>query len=76
MPANGRFVDDVTIPDDTPILGGTSFTKTWLVENNGNVPWGAGFQLVHVAGSPMTTITTIPLTPPPTPPPPPHLKTK
>jgi hypothetical protein len=63
MPANGRFVDDITIPDDTPILGGTSFTKTWLVENNGNVPWGAGFQLVHVAGSPMTTVTTLPLPP-------------
>lgn len=61
MPANGRFVDDVTIPDDTPILGGTSFTKTWLVENNGDVPWGAGFQLVHTGGSPMTSVTALPL---------------
>ncbi len=63
MPANGRFVDDVTIPDDTPILGGTLFTKTWLVENNGNVPWSAGFQLVNTGGNPMTTVTAMTLPP-------------
>lgn len=60
---NGRFVADVTIPDDTPIAGGTTFTKTWRVQNNGTQPWGAGFRFVFVKGSPMTTTTALPLPP-------------
>lgn len=61
MAANGRFVQDVTIPDDTRITMGSSFTKTWLVQNNGDVPWGAGFAFVWVNGEAMTTQTRVPL---------------
>jgi hypothetical protein len=61
MAVNGRYLEDVTIPDDTPILAGTSFTKTWRVENNGDVAWGSGFYLVFVNGTAMTTVTRIPL---------------
>jgi len=48
--ADGRFLADITIPDDTHLQAGQTFTKTWLVENNGSIPWGEGFQLVHVDG--------------------------
>lgn len=50
LQANGRFLTDVTIPDDTHLVAGQTFTKTWLVENSGSVSWGEGFQLVHVEG--------------------------
>jgi uncharacterized protein affecting Mg2+/Co2+ transport len=51
---NLAFVADVTIPDDTRIPGGTTFTKTWRVRNTGNVAWTNGFKLVHVKGEAMT----------------------
>ncbi len=59
--ASAQFVRDVTIPDDTELPGGTPFVKTWLLENNGDVPWGAGYTLYHVSGVPMTNRTSIPL---------------
>jgi hypothetical protein len=61
MVVNGRYLEDVTIPDDTPVLAGTTFTKTWRVENNGDVAWGIGFHLVFVNGTAMTTVTRVPL---------------
>lgn len=61
--ANGRFVKDVTIPDDTPFFVGDPFTKTWVVQNNGTVPWTNGFFFVNVGGSPMSGQTRIPLLP-------------
>jgi hypothetical protein len=51
--SNGRFVKDVTIPDDTPIAVNKNFVKTWRVQNNGDLPWRAGYQIVHVGGTPM-----------------------
>ncbi|MBK8984723.1 MAG: C39 family peptidase [Chloroflexi bacterium] len=59
--ANGRFLRDVTILDDTVITSGAVFNKTWLVENSGRVAWGSGYRLVHVAGQPMTAVTSHPL---------------
>jgi hypothetical protein len=34
------FVSDVTIPDDTVLNAGASFTKTWRVRNDGSCTWG------------------------------------
>jgi hypothetical protein len=48
--ANGRFVADVNVPDDTRFTAGAKFTKTWHVQNNGAVAWGNGFSLVLVSG--------------------------
>ncbi|MCA9935053.1 MAG: C39 family peptidase [Ardenticatenaceae bacterium] len=59
--ANGRFIRDVTIPDDMPITAGDTFTKTWGVENNGRAPWDAGYKLIHVGGTKMHTVTSVPL---------------
>lgn len=60
-PSNGMFVDDVTVPDDTRMAPGQTFTKTWRVRNNGRRPWGNGFRLVFVKGTPMTSQRSIPL---------------
>ncbi len=48
---NSRFVLDVTIPDDVKLTAGSKFTKTWRMENNGNVAWGPGFQAVFAGGN-------------------------
>ncbi len=53
-PSDGVYVADVTIPDDTRMLPGQVFTKTWRVKNTGERPWGNGFRLVFVKGTPMT----------------------
>ena len=43
---DGRFIEDVTIPDGTAVLAGSNFTKTWKVMNTGGVPWDGDFRLV------------------------------
>jgi hypothetical protein len=61
MAANAKFLEDVTIPDKTAILAGTAFTKTWLVQNNGDVAWTPGFQLVYDNGGNLASTSTVPL---------------
>ena len=41
-----RFVDDVTIPDGTPVRSGERITKTWRLENYGTCPWMEDFKVV------------------------------
>lgn len=41
------FLGDVTIPDNTRLSGGTAFTKTWRVRNDGTCSWGAGGFALH-----------------------------
>lgn len=41
------FVTDVTIPDNTNMVGGTKFTKTWRISNNGTCVWGPTYTLSH-----------------------------
>lgn len=48
-----RFVRDVTIPDDTQLLGGQPFTKRWLVVNTGTCTWGPEYRLAFVDGDPL-----------------------
>jgi hypothetical protein len=47
------FVSDVTIPDNTPVSPGQTFTKTWKVVNNGSCAWDAGFKFAFVSGDAM-----------------------
>jgi len=47
------FVSDVTIPDNTPVDPGESFTKTWKVKNAGSCAWDAGFKFAFVSGEAM-----------------------
>ncbi len=47
------FVSDVSIPDNTSMTSGQTFTKTWRVRNSGTCPWLAGFKLNFTSGEAM-----------------------
>jgi hypothetical protein len=47
------FVDDVTIEDGEKIVAGTTFDKTWRIQNSGCLSWDQGTRLVHVSGEQM-----------------------
>jgi hypothetical protein len=47
---SAAFVADVTIPDDTVLEAGQSFTKTWRLRNNGTSTWTADYKLVFSHG--------------------------
>jgi hypothetical protein len=47
------FVSDVSIPDNTPVTVGQSFTKTWKVKNTGSCAWDAGFKFAFTGGDAM-----------------------
>lgn len=47
------FVSDVTIPDNTAVTPGQTFTKTWKVRNTGTCAWDAGFRFAFVSGDAM-----------------------
>ena len=47
------FVSDVTIPDNTAVTVGQTFTKTWRVRNAGSCAWDAGFKFAFVSGDAM-----------------------
>jgi uncharacterized protein YkwD len=55
------FVTDVTIPDNTNMVGGTKFTKTWRISNNGTCVWGPTYTLNHYSDENLGLITTVPL---------------
>ncbi|HKY54652.1 MAG TPA: NBR1-Ig-like domain-containing protein, partial [Anaerolineales bacterium] len=48
-----RFVSDVTVPDNTTMTPGQTFTKTWKVLNAGTCAWDAGFKFAFVGGEQM-----------------------
>lgn len=47
------FVADVTIPDNTIISPGNSFTKTWRLKNSGSCSWTTNYKLVYSSGEQM-----------------------
>ncbi len=47
------FVTDVTVPDNTVISPGETFTKTWRVRNSGFCDWSADYALVFSSGDQM-----------------------
>ena len=46
-----RFVEDVTISDNSFATYGSSMDKQWLVENNGTCNWNAEYRLKHLGGA-------------------------
>jgi hypothetical protein len=52
-----RFVSDVTIPDNTQMDPGETFTKTWKVLNAGTCAWEAGFRFALTGGEAMGSST-------------------
>ena len=55
---NAIFANDVTIPDGTSIVAGTTFTKTWSIKNTGTCAWTNTYSLKFVSGSQMGGTTT------------------
>jgi hypothetical protein len=51
------FVSDVTIPDNTNMTPGQTFTKTWKVRNTGSCAWDAGFKFSFTGGDAMNGAT-------------------
>lgn len=51
------FVSDVSIPDNTPMTPGQTFTKTWKVSNTGSCAWEAGFKFAFTSGEAMNGVT-------------------
>jgi HJR/Mrr/RecB family endonuclease len=47
------FQADVTIPDDSRIEVGQTFTKTWRIRNTGTCDWGPGYHLTYINGDRM-----------------------
>ena len=48
------YVADVTIPDNTSMTAGQTFTKTWRVQNTGSCAWAAGYKFSLTAGDAMS----------------------
>lgn len=48
------FVADVTIPDNTKMSPGQSFTKTWRIQNSGTCTWTTAYKVVFVSGDQMS----------------------
>ncbi|HEX5944199.1 MAG TPA: NBR1-Ig-like domain-containing protein, partial [Anaerolineales bacterium] len=55
------FVTDVTIPDNTNMVGGTKFTKTWRISNNGTCVWGPTYTLNHYSDESLGLLSSVPL---------------
>ena len=48
---NSIFVADLTIPDNTIVKSGTTFTKTWRIKNTGQNVWKKGaYRLMYLEG--------------------------
>ena len=54
------FVSDVTVPDNTQMDPGETFTKTWKVQNSGSCAWDAGFKFQNTGGEAMGSAFTLP----------------
>lgn len=63
IPCNSaEFVSDVNYPDKTSVLPGTSFTKTWRLQNTGSCTWTSGYSVVYVQGDRMGAPDSTPVT--------------
>jgi len=50
---NSLFVSDTTIPDNTVVTPGQTFTKTWKLQNTGTCAWTPTFKVSFVSGNAM-----------------------
>jgi hypothetical protein len=63
VPCNrAEFVSDINYPDKTTVLAGTSFTKTWRLQNTGTCTWTSGYSVVFVQGDRMGAPDSVPVT--------------
>lgn len=59
---SAEFVEDVTIPDDTVIEAGATFTKTWRLRNIGTCDWTPAYALTFIDGFELEGPNLIPIT--------------
>jgi len=52
--SGSKFVEDLTIPDNTEFAPGTEFEKRWRVDNTGTCPWDLGYGLTFLQGEQMS----------------------
>jgi hypothetical protein len=56
------FVTDVSVPDNTTLIAGSSFDKIWRLKNTGTCTWTTGYDVVFVDGNRMSGPQASPLT--------------
>ncbi|HWQ84657.1 MAG TPA: NBR1-Ig-like domain-containing protein, partial [Anaerolineales bacterium] len=44
------FLEDLTVPDGTPVTPGAVLDKRWQVQNSGTCNWDAGYTIQRTAG--------------------------
>lgn len=49
-PPSARFVEDVTVPDDSLFNAGVKFAKVWRLRNDGECTWPAGTRWTFIGG--------------------------
>jgi hypothetical protein len=54
-----RFVQDVSVPDNSLYAPGTAFTKTWRLRNSGTCTWTTGYRIVFDTGDAMGAPATV-----------------
>ncbi len=55
---NSILISDVSIPTGTQVKANESFTKTWLVKNNGTCEWNGDYKITFVGGDTLGADTT------------------
>lgn len=60
---NAAFLEDLTIPDQTVVIGGENLDKRWAVQNSGSCDWGSGYRLVRVGNDSFESIDEVALFP-------------
>ncbi len=58
---SASFVADITIPDNTEVEGGSTFTKTWRIMNTGTCIWASDYTLSHYSDEIMNAPAFVPL---------------
>ncbi len=56
------FVADVTITDNSEMVGDTVFTKTWRIVNTGTCIWASDYSVTNYAGESMSAPASVSLT--------------
>jgi hypothetical protein len=57
-----KFVEDVTVPDNTEMLPAQDFIKTWRLQNTGTCTWTSAYALAFASGDQMSGNSPTPLT--------------
>lgn len=58
---SAKFIDDVTVKDESEIPAGSTFVKTWRVQNTGTCTWWSGYTLTHYSAERMAAPEAVPL---------------